>query len=179
MKEIEVKAVVRDKDQLIAKLTQLGVALGESVVQDDIVFAEDVASFTKFIPNANFLRLRTQGGQTILTYKRSEANELSSTEHETVISNPDEMTAIIQQLGFMEAVRVNKTRRRGRYRDFEICLDEVGGLGIFIELEKLVDNGDVLVIQEELFQFLESLGISRDDQVTQGYDTLMKIKNTQ
>jgi len=52
-----------------------------------------------------------------------------------------------------------------------ICLDEVEGLGSFIEVEKTsAEDGEA--IQEELFNFLESLGVKREDRVFKGYDTL-------
>ncbi|MDP2670811.1 MAG: hypothetical protein Q8O99_08220 [bacterium] len=47
------------------------------------------------------------------------------------------------------------------------------GLGSFIEIEQLVDQGDAEEIQEILFQFLESLGVTRNARVTKGYDVLL------
>lgn len=175
MKEIEVKARVRDKEAFLAALKERGIELGEPIEQRDIVFAEDISRFKEFTPNVNFLRIRNQNGQHLFTLKRSEVNETESTEHETEVSKPEEVIAIIKLLGFEEAVRIHKVRRKAKYQDFEICLDDIEHLGLFVEVEKLVESGDIEAIQNELFSFLETLGISRADQVTQGYDTLMRL----
>lgn len=179
MKEIEVKARVRDKSRLIKELEKLKIVLGEPIIQKDIIFAENLPDFTDFQPNINFLRIRQENDKSIFTLKRSELNETENTEHETEVANRGELTEIIKLLGFQEAVRVNKTRRKARYQDFEVCVDEIDGLGSFIELEKLVERGDIEAIQTELFGFLKKLGISEDDRVTLGYDTLMAMANKQ
>jgi adenylate cyclase class IV len=51
-------------------------------------------------------------------------------------------------------------------------------LGAFVELEKLTDDdADPVQVQEELMQVLESLGLSRKDQETRGYDTQIYFLN--
>jgi adenylate cyclase class 2 len=76
-------------------------------------------------------------------------------------------------MGYKEAVRINKTRVITHYNGCEICIDEVEGLGSFIEMEKLAKEGDSEKIQEELFEFFKRLGITNEDRVFWGYDTLM------
>lgn len=44
-----------------------------------------------------------------------------------------------------------------------LCLDEVEGLGAFIEIEKMTSENDVLAVQEELYLFLENIGITKKD----------------
>jgi adenylate cyclase class 2 len=85
------------------------------------------------------------------------------------------MRGIIELLDYHEVVKVDKIRTKTRYNDMEICLDEVQNLGSFIEVEKIV-TGDGDVVQEELFTFLESIEIKREDRVFSGYDTLMYVK---
>jgi adenylate cyclase class IV len=51
-------------------------------------------------------------------------------------------------------------------------LDQVKGLGNFIEVEKF-STDDTFKIQEELFRFLETLGVKRKDRVLHGYDVLV------
>ena len=70
----------------------------------------------------------------------------------------------------------NKKRRKCRYNEYEVCLDEVEGLGNFIEVEKITE-GEGEVIQRELFNFLMKLGVNKEDKIEQGYDTLMYNKN--
>ena len=71
----------------------------------------------------------------------------------------------------------NKTRSITHYNKFEICVDNVQDLGDFIEVESITDEGDAGSIQEEMFSFLESLGVKREDRVFDGYDILILKKN--
>ena len=80
-------------------------------------------------------------------------------------------------MGYKSAVQVKKTRKTAKYKDFEICLDFVEDLGDFIEVEKIAgENADSGQIQNELFEFLLNLGIRNENRVTQGYDTLIFLK---
>jgi len=75
-------------------------------------------------------------------------------------------------LGYRPSIEVKKIRRKGKLKEYEICLDKVENLGTFVELEKLTDdNADPKKVREELFKELESLGLSRKDEETKGYDT--------
>lgn len=123
------------------------------------------------------LRIREQGKKIIFTYKIPVSNNLDKLEFESGIDNPEAMAHICEQLGFVLHVRVNKVRRKGRYKDYEICLDEVEGLGSFIEVEKMSDK-DGEEIQKELWEFLKSLGIEEKDRERYGYDILLEQKRT-
>lgn len=177
MKEIEVKAKVTNRPALLDALAKLHIQLSDPIEQNDIVFAERLDNFDQFLPGVNFLRLRNQHGKYLLTLKKSELNETESIEHETEVSNPEEVKLLLGELGFKEAVRINKKRQKAKYKDFEICVDEVAELGSYIELEKLVPEGDTIAIQTELFNFLKQLGITDTDRVELGYDTLMFVHN--
>jgi predicted adenylyl cyclase CyaB len=58
-----------------------------------------------------------------------------------------------------------------------ICLDEVKELGSYIEVEKISEDDNANEVQNELFTFLESLGVNKENRETHGYDTLLYIKN--
>jgi adenylate cyclase class 2 len=81
-------------------------------------------------------------------------------------------------MGYKSAVKINKVRRKAKHLGYEICVDEVEGLGTFIEVEKVTDDcEDSKEVQKELFHFLESLGVNKNDVVMRGYDTLIYLKN--
>ena len=67
------------------------------------------------------------------------------------------MRDILGLLGFEKIVEVHKTRRKMKYNDYEICVDDVHGMGNFIEVEKFSDEPGEK-IQSELFNF-KGLGI--------------------
>ena len=75
-------------------------------------------------------------------------------------------------MGFYKFSHLQKTRRKCRYKEYEICLDVIDTLGSYIEVEKM-SSGDDEKTQEELFTFLESLGVKRKDRETRGYDIIM------
>ena len=79
-------------------------------------------------------------------------------------------------MGYHKVVEVHKVRRKTNYNDWEICLDEVDGLGSFVEAEKLGEDGEAEAIQKELFDFLKTLGVKEEDQMTRGYDTLVYLQ---
>ena len=70
---------------------------------------------------------------------------------------------------------LSKTRRTGKLNDVEVCIDSVEGLGDFMELERLAgENADPAAITADLWRIMAELGVSRQDEVTDGYDILMK-----
>ena len=49
------------------------------------------------------------------------------------------------------------------------------GLGDFMELERLAgENADPAAITDDLWRIMAELGVSHQDEVTDGYDILMK-----
>ena len=70
---------------------------------------------------------------------------------------------------------LSKTRQTGKLNDVEVCIDSVEGLGDFMELEQLAnENANSAAITDDLWRIMAELGISRQDEVTDGYDILMR-----
>ena len=180
MKEIEIKAKLRDKKSVMKKLESLGCKFESAITQEDRVYLEGNVSTENLLGNMDgkiVLRLRVKNGSKVLfTLKKRTKIHLEAIEHELEVSSLDEMEKIILLMGYKESVRVNKTRIITHYKGDEICIDDVEGLGTFIEMERLVSDGDAKEIQEELFKFFEKIGISRKDRVLFGYDILMLKK---
>jgi adenylate cyclase class 2 len=175
-KEIEVKARVRNKELLLTKLGKVGCVFGKEIVQEDAIFMEkELKGDHRKAMGRNVLRIRQQDGKNIFTLKRAEKDELVAIEKEFTFDNVDEMRGVLDLLGFKESVRVKKTRKKCKYGNLEICLDKVEGLGNFIEIEKITDEEPVQV-QEELMNFLKSLGVQESDRVFIGYDRMMYNK---
>jgi len=177
-KEIEVKAQVADLEEIKSKLVQLGCVFSEPVIQHDVIFVDDnYGPFDEFQPGKNLLRIRESGGTFLFTIKQPASNEFDSIEYETKIDDPEEMKKAITLMGFHAMAEVHKTRTKAKLNEWEICLDAVEGLGSFIELEEIAEDPDAEEIQEKMFSLLESLGVTRKDRVTHGYDTLVYMKN--
>ena len=176
-KEIEVKARVSDLSELIKKLESLGVAFSEPITQNDETFVdENYGDYDKFQPGKNVLRIRENKGKFIFTLKQPQSNELDCFERETEITDPREFKEALLLMGYKPVVEIHKIRRKAKYKDYEICLDDVKELGAFVEVEKITDNEDADKVQDELFNFLETLGVSKDNREIHGYDTLVYLK---
>jgi predicted adenylyl cyclase CyaB len=133
--EIEVKARVSDMQAIEEKLRALGCTISEPVIQDDTVFVDYSEAYDQMSPGKNFLRIRKSNDKTLFTVKQPQQGELDCFEHETEISDAEEMRQAILLMGYHEAIKIYKTRRKTNYGEYEICLDEVRDLGTFIELE--------------------------------------------
>lgn len=172
MREIEVKARVKNLQGLLSKANKLGIIFNESIVQVDTTY-ETKLEYDN--PDWNIFRIRKQGNKNILTMKyKASSRSRDNHERETVIEDAKEVEHMLERVGYSLGVRIRKTRKIAKYKDLEICLDEVDDLGTFIEVEKLADdNADVDAIQNELWGILSKLGIDPEDRVHKGYDTLM------
>jgi len=176
--EIEVKAKLRDRAAVVKKLAALGCVFSDIKTQDDMVWVEKTGSLDDFLSNKVFLRIRVQNGEkVIMTAKSPKAKQgdesLIKKEHEVMVDSAEEARNILSMLGLKEAVRVVKKRQTAHCDGYEICMDDIEGLGAFIELEKIAEENDVAKIQDEMSIFLKKLGVSSEDRIRKGYDILM------
>lgn len=176
MHEIEVKAVLRDREAVMAALEQLGVAFSAPVTEDDLLYALEVGDMERYNKNRNFLRTRVRSdGTAVFTLKhhpeRHEGRPDSMPlEYETPVGSAEAVAQMLRLMGYQEAVRVKKTRRKGKLGKREYCIDEVEELGWFIEVEELGAKEDVPRIVGELVAALSALGIAREDMFADRYD---------
>ena len=174
MKEIEIKAYLKDEAKVIANLRNLGCELSAPIRQVDTVYTRIPANtLEEYLTNDHFVRIREKSdGKFIFTVKKPLSKEvLTKAEHETQIMNNKELELALGLMGYKLASKVIKVRRTTNYKDFEICIDEVEKLGAFIEVERMSD-GDVDQVRKDLNEFLLSLGVSTEDEVRKGYDIL-------
>ena len=71
MKEIEIKARLRNKAAVVEKLKACGCVFEKPVKQKDTVYAENVGSLKNFRTNKVFLRLRVTNGSKIFLQSKS------------------------------------------------------------------------------------------------------------
>lgn len=176
MREIEIKLKASDLEAVAAKLRELGCALSEPKTQEDrnFIHKDDVNWFAE--PGTwVYPRLRIENGKPLkLTVKKPLKNEMDCAEHEIEVDDADEAASIMGMFDYIPGVTVRKTRRTGVYKDYTITLDSVDKLGSFMEIERVLKDGDAEKIQEEMFTFAkETFGLERDESVMKGYDILM------
>lgn len=172
-KEVEIKIRIGNAADAISILEKAGCVFSTPLRQEDAVFVNYDGDFLRFPKDANFLRIRRTDKGALFTLKRGE--ELDSIERETQISDPEQMKDALEFMGYHEAVRVIKIRRKAKLGEYEFCVDDVDGLGAFLEVEKITSE-DSAVVQEEMILMVKMMGIAVEERVRSGYDTLMYMK---
>lgn len=175
MHEIEVKVRLENPRSTVDQLAALGCRLSEAVTQKDRVFLKAGLDYVQARGKEIFLRIREQAEKSMFTLKQAKTNELDCLEKELTIDNPDEMAKILELLGYNQIMIIQKTRRKGQCAGFNLCLDEVDGLGAFLEVEVISDE-PANEVQNGVLRWLKSFGINESDIVMQGYDTLIYQK---
>ncbi|MFF5291906.1 class IV adenylate cyclase [Paractinoplanes globisporus] len=173
--EAEVKFRVLDLDALMATLQRCGVTLSAPVRQEDQAYAPSGWSPGQSRIGVTFARLRLQDGVCLFTTKTPVDNVLACLEHETVVDDRDQMHLAVLAMGYRPTVQVAKTRRVGRSGAYALCVDEVDGAGIFLEVEAMTTAvADMAALQTELAEWvkgldvpLEPVGATYDQLVTQ------------
>lgn len=175
MIEVEVKVRV-DHSKIRPVLSEMGVSKVGVEEQSDVYFA---APYRNFARTDEALRIRSLGGQAVLTYKGPKLDKVSKTRVE--IETPVDGTAaakIFHALGFLEAGAVRKKREIFRAGDITVCLDTIEGLGEFLEVEIDVGNEKYLESSRaQLFKFLSQFGLSEKDSIRTSYLEMLLEKS--
>ncbi len=173
MREIELKYRVEDLEALLVALKSRGIELSEPVFQDDQAYAPAGWQFGDSKLGISFLRLRTVQGRHYFTLKQPAGGVQDCLEYETQVTDRQAMHHAALHMGYRPTVRIAKTRRTATLDDCSLCIDELDGVGAFLELERMApDHADTRAIQADLAAFVSSLGITvtRTDQT---YDSLV------
>jgi len=178
MREIEVKAHLKDKEKVKKELKKLGCVLLEPIKQIDTVYTKIIGNLEDYLKNDHFVRIREKNdGRFIFTVKvpRAVRENLSKLEHETEIKDAKELEQALFLMGYKMSNKVIKMRYTTKFKDYEICLDDVEELGSFVEVEKMVGDDTIpdSLILKELQDFLFSLGVAPNDEVRKGYDIMI------
>lgn len=164
MLEIELKFPVTRHDVVEQRLTEWAATPVAPVVQIDRYFAHPSRDFAQ---TDEAFRVRSVGNDNCVTYKGPVLDRQVKTRHEIEVpiasgaEAADQFRAILVALGFREVRAVEKRRTAWRFskagRDFELTLDDVAGLGLFVEIETLADPREKEVAQEMLLNLAREL----------------------
>ena len=155
MIEIEVKA--RCSPDILDNVRALGAVYLATENHHDIYFNSPQRDFRK---TDEALRIRIKEGGARLTYKGPKLDAATKSREEVTVklNDPVAMEKILTSLGFMHAADVKKHRDKYALGDVILALDEVEGLGTFLEVEA-VGNEDWEVKREEVLRIAAHLGI--------------------
>lgn len=162
--EVELKFPLAEVDGVRRGLSELGAAPGESIRQRDLYFAHPQRSFEK---TDEALRIRSVGERCWITYKGPVVDSRTKTRHESEIEfeegSADRLASILEILGFRAVRTVSKSRIPFRFewegRPCEAALDEVEGLGSFLEIEMLAEEAERDVARDKILSLASRLGL--------------------
>ena len=154
MIEVEVKA--RAFPGMRERIESLGALLVGRESHRDIYFNSPRRDFRKS-DEAFRLRIKEEGAR--LTYKGPKLDRDTKSRRELTveIDCPETMEQILISLGFFRAGEVRKSRTKYRLGEATVALDEVEGLGSFVEVE-LAGGVEWSGEKEKVLAILRELG---------------------
>jgi adenylate cyclase, class 2 len=173
--EIEMKTKIKNKKRLLAKFALLGIRNRSKAHFIDIYFSPRKGKRFVLV-NSPKLRIRknlTAGTATFEYHLPS--GVYCNQEREIEVSDGDMMDVILKQLGFIEEVRIDKVRTFYDYKNFNIYIDQVKGLGNFLEVE-IMNATNKKAAVKKIKQLLKDLCV-KDDIVRSWYWQMMLKKN--
>jgi len=174
MQEIEIKFKIDNLNEVKDKLTQFGCSLSEELNQKDTVFVPDIND-TLSSAGKMFIRIRNVNGSTELNLKKQSDKIMQSKEIEFEVSDFNSAYDFLDTLGLKEWATVEKKRVTTKYKEFNICMDEVKRLGSFIEIEIITEEeNNTEVYEQEILQVAKELHIDISNRVNSFYDTMIK-----
>jgi adenylate cyclase class 2 len=133
--EYEVKVRVGSLGPVRGRLASLGIRPSASESERDLYFNSPTRDFGK---TDEALRIRSTGAETTLTYKGPKHGHGGVKAREEIIvpvGSGEALGEILERLGFTRTAAVEKTRETYRVEGAFVVLDEVAGLGSFVEIE--------------------------------------------
>jgi homotetrameric cytidine deaminase len=164
---VELKARDPNPEVTAARCLNLGAVSTGTLDQTDVYFDARTGR----------LKLRTHdagGGSELIAYGRRDTVEPTESSYFRVpVTDPDDLlNALSAALG--QVVTVFKRRRLFLWEGVRIHLDEVQGLGSFIEFEAVLpDAGDLATAHEKVERLRAELGIEDRALIAEGYADLL------
>ena len=164
--EVEQKHELPDLPAFEARLAELGVAIKPAELHVDRYFNHPRHDFAQ---TDEALRIRSIGSANYITYKGPKLDLETKTRHEIELPLPagsDQASAfaeLLLQLGFRDVAIVNKSRRNFQLMIDHILvtgtIDEVAGLGNYVELEVVTDPNGLEVSRQAVASCAERLSL--------------------
>ncbi len=165
--EVEQKHPVAGFEAVEAELAALGAAIGPAQEELDLYFAHPVRNFAQ---TDEALRIRRKGDKTLITYKGPKIDKTTKTRRELELplgeqpEAPEQWREMLDVLGFEAVAEVRKDRRKAdvawQGETVALTLDDVHGVGTFIELEIETDEQGVEGAKSHLATLASELGLT-------------------
>ncbi len=128
--EVEIKARANEK---ALRFISDNMKNPEILHQRDVYYEHPCKSYAE---TDEAVRVRHENGRIFMTYKGPKIDRTTKTREEIEFQVPEDAELFLEKLGFVRKTEVIKERRLYHYMGFEVCVDHVRGLGVFIEIER-------------------------------------------
>ena len=175
MLEIEVKIRVGDLRPVRSRLIEAGASAPERAHERDIYYNAPDRDFTRTV---EALRVRYSGDHCVLTYKGAKLPGYSAKAREELSTSVESgliLEQILERLEFKRTAEVEKIREYYRFGTASVALDEVKGLGSFVEIERCT-TGEGHNLQREIKEIARELGIHGEPIRSSYLELLQSIK---
>jgi len=125
------------------------------------------------------IRIRRKEDGALLSFKAKSADpnsDIAWHDYDTPIVEPDTLEDILLHTGYEYVVLIDKVRDSFTWRGFEINIDNIRDLGLFIEVEAQGTEKDIDLKKKQIKDFFSTLGIDDVEIIEKGYVPLMKEK---
>lgn len=163
MIEVEVKAKIKDFNSVKKMLNEISAEKSHVEHQKDSYFNSPIKDFAKTDEALRIRKVNVNNKVKIfITYKGPKIDAQSKTreEIEVGIEDSEKVAKIFEHLGFKKVATIVKNRTIYNLNEYIISLDEVEGLGPYMEIETDLEDGNEF--KEELnkiFDIFKKLGI--------------------
>jgi len=168
--EVELKFPVPDLAVFSKKLIELSVPISPVQEEIDLYLAHPSRDF---VQTDEALRLRRRGDANYITYKGPKIDATTKTRREIELPlgpGPEALAswrALLEAVGFRPAGEVRKSRRKAEIpwqgRQVEASLDEVEGVGTFVEFELVVEESEVEAAKACIQSLAQSFGLTQGE----------------
>ena len=166
--EIELRASVDDPDAIRNALATQAEHRGTSNEHDFYLRHESDRD------RSLILRIRRKESGSFLTFKgKALGDDTAWPDVDIPLTDSDNLQQLLLGSGYVKVVEIKKRRSSYRLEDFEINVDEIENLGVFVEIEGRGDEEGRAKIEEKIMSLLVSLGIQNENIIRKGYVTLM------
>lgn len=164
--EIEIQVNVEKLEPLVKFLKSKAVFQAKKH-QVDEYFSPANKDFLSVRPVSEWLRLRNADNQYSINYKNwhheKDGKGYYCDEFETKIESIGQAKKILSALNFKSIVTVDKLRKIYTYKNYEVAIDSVKGLGDFVEIEYIGKSKktDPKKTTGEMVNFLKKIGCGK------------------
>jgi adenylate cyclase class 2 len=178
--EVEVKVSIDSLEDMEHRILNIGAKMINKEIQIDSYFDHPCRTFQE---TDEALRVRLRKPFDVekreistdlveLTYKGPKIDTTTKTRLESSVelNNAEEITFILENLGFKLVAKITKKRQFFSLPATTISIDDVEDVGLFLELESIARTKDELArTKENIFNLMKDLGLDITQSIRESY----------